>query len=182
MERARQLTGEMLIYCFVVILLTGGFLAFFYTPGSGPVSYNGLYEPLRGVEMSEAYASTLTLSFDVRGAAFMRQLHHHSTIVFGAGVVVWVLIGRLRYALALLGLGLGALAGLSGFGAADDLLSGTFLGKLPSPLWYDLHLLSAVALITALFISSHNEAMRQPRTPLFVGFSIALAVVAIFWP
>ncbi|MGN9845289.1 hypothetical protein ACTMTI_44930 [Nonomuraea sp. H19] len=61
MERARQLVGEMLIYCFVVVLLTGGFLAFFYTPDGQTVSYGGSYEPLRGVPMSAAYDSVLRI-------------------------------------------------------------------------------------------------------------------------
>ena len=181
MERARQLTGEILIYCFLVVLFTGGFLAFFFTPGDGPVYYNGSYEPLRGILMSEAYDSTLKISLEVRGGLFVRQLHYHSAIVLGSGIVVWVLLGLLRYGLALLGLGLGALAGLSGFGATDDVLGGTFLGKLPSPWWYGLHLAAALALAATLVISSHGEAGRQPRTPTFVAFSVAVAVLAIFW-
>ncbi|MEO3859962.1 hypothetical protein [Acrocarpospora sp. B8E8] len=57
MEQTRQLVGEMLVCCFVVVLLTGGFLAFFYTPSSQMVLYDGAYEQLRAVPMSAAYNS-----------------------------------------------------------------------------------------------------------------------------
>ena len=40
------------------------------------VDYKGSYAQLHGVPMSEAYASTLDISFDVRGGLLMRQIHH----------------------------------------------------------------------------------------------------------
>jgi quinol-cytochrome oxidoreductase complex cytochrome b subunit len=178
MERARQLVGEMLVYCFVVVLLTGGFLAFFYTPSGQTVPYNGAYEPLLGIPMSAAYDSILKISYEVRGGLFMRQLHHSSAVLLGIGIVVWVLLGRFRYALAVLGLGM--LGGLSGYAAADDLLSGTVLAKLPIPWWYGLHLLVALAVGAALVISSRREAARHPRTLPFVALSLGLTVLVIF--
>ncbi|MFB9891608.1 hypothetical protein [Planobispora takensis] len=178
MERARQLLGEMLVYCFAVVLLTGGFLAFFYKPSGEAVLYGGGYEPLRGVTLSAAYDSILYIGFDVRGGAFIRGLHHHSSILLGLGTVAWLLLGRFRYAFAVLGLG--AFAGISGYGAADDLLSGTFLGKAPIPLWYGLHLLVAVAVGAVLVVSSRREAARQPRTVPFVVLSIGLTLLAVF--
>ncbi|MFG1706995.1 hypothetical protein ACFLIM_27755 [Nonomuraea sp. M3C6] len=181
MERARQLVGEMLIYCFVVVLLTGGFLAFFYAPDGEMVSYDGGYEPLRGVPMSAAYDSVLKISFDVRGGLLIRQLHHSSSVLLVLGTVVWALLGRFRYAPALLGLGLGLLGGLAGYGSADDLLSGTVLGKLPIVLWYGLHVLAALALAATLVISSHREAARHPRTPAFVALSLGLTALVFFW-
>ncbi|MFF3441142.1 hypothetical protein [Streptosporangium sp. NPDC002721] len=179
MERARQLVGEMLIHCFVIVLLTGGFLAFFFTPSGRIVAYDGLYGPLRGVPMSAAYDSLLKISFDVRGGLFVRGLHHHSAVLLGLGTVVWLMLGRFRYALAVLGLG--ALAGLSGYGATDDLLSGTFLGRLPVPLWYGLHLLTALAVGTTLVISSRREAAQRPRTLPFVALSFGLTLLVVFW-
>ena len=44
--------------CLVVLIVTGVFLTIFYTPSSTIVRYQGAYPLLRGVEMSEAYAST----------------------------------------------------------------------------------------------------------------------------
>ncbi|MFJ2028598.1 hypothetical protein [Streptosporangium sp. NPDC087985] len=180
MERVRQLVGEMLIYCFVVILLTGSFLAFFYTPSNQMISYNGSYEPLRGVPMSAAYDSALKISFEVRGGLLIRQLHHSSSVLLVLGTVVWTLLGRFRYALAALGLGLVLLSALAGYGSADDLLTGTVLGKLPTPWWYGLHLLTALAVVTVLVLSSRREASRNPRTPRFVALSLGLVLVIFF--
>ncbi|MEU8385295.1 ubiquinol-cytochrome c reductase cytochrome b subunit, partial [Streptosporangium sp. NPDC048865] len=53
------LLGEIPLYSFVILLLTGTFLTFFFKPVMEEVVYNGSYWPLRGVSMSEAYASTL---------------------------------------------------------------------------------------------------------------------------
>ncbi|MEU4330899.1 hypothetical protein [Nonomuraea dietziae] len=148
-------------------------------PSGQTVFYDGSYEPLRGTPMSAAYNSLLHLSFEVRGGLFIRQLHHTCSVLLVLGMVLWALLGRFRYALAAMGLGM--LAGLSGYGAVDDLLSGTILGKLPIPFWYGLHLLVALAVGAVLVISSRKEAARQPRTLGFTALSIALTVLAIFY-
>ena len=59
--------GEIALWSFVVLLLSGVFLTLWFTPSMGEVQYNGSYDQLRGIHMSEAYASTLHISFDVRG-------------------------------------------------------------------------------------------------------------------
>ena len=53
------LVGEIAMYSFVIILLTGVFLTLFFKPSMQEVVYDGSYTQLQGVEMSEAYASTL---------------------------------------------------------------------------------------------------------------------------
>ncbi|WP_157530464.1 hypothetical protein [Microtetraspora niveoalba] len=174
----RQLVGEMLLLCFLAVLLSGGVLAFFYTPSGEVVAYDGAYEPLRGTPMSAAYASILKIGFDVRGGLFMRQLHHGLSVMLVMGTVVWALLGRFRYAVAVLGLG--ALGMLAGYGAVDDLLSGTALAKVPVPWWYGLHLLAAVAVGVLLVISSRREAARNPRSLRFVMLSVGLTVLAFF--
>jgi ubiquinol-cytochrome c reductase cytochrome b subunit len=68
--------GEVALYTFVILLISGTFLTFFYDPSMAETHYEGSYLPLRGVEMSVAYASSLDISFDVRGGLFMRQIHH----------------------------------------------------------------------------------------------------------
>ncbi|GAA3572263.1 hypothetical protein GCM10022419_061420 [Nonomuraea rosea] len=181
MERARQLVGEMLVYCFVVLLCTGAFLAFFYTPDGRIVPYTGGYEPLHGVPMSAAYSSVLSLSFEVRGGLLIRQLHHSSSLLLALGAFVWTMFGRFRYAPALLGLGLVLLSGLAGYGSADDLLSGTVLGQVPIVIWYGLHVLTALTLAATLVISSHREAARNPRTPGFVALTLALTALVFLW-
>ncbi|MFC4005979.1 hypothetical protein ACFOY2_02005 [Nonomuraea purpurea] len=166
----------------MAILLTGGFLAFYYTPSGQMVSYDGGYEPLRGVPMSAAYEHVLRISFDVRGGLLIRQMHHNSLALFVLGTVVWAMLGHFRYPPALLSLGLTLLSGLAGYGSADDLLSGTILGKIPIVVWYGLHLLNALALAATLVIASRREAARQPRTPAFVALSLGLTALIFLWP
>ncbi|GAA0388338.1 hypothetical protein Acor_53750 [Acrocarpospora corrugata] len=119
--------GEMLVYCFAVVLLTGGFLAFFYTPGNQMVAYNGSYTPLRGIPMSVAHNSILHISFEVRGGLLIRQLHHNSAILLVLGVIVWAFLGRFRWALAVLCLALPAV--LAGYGPPTI--------SSPAPPWAD---------------------------------------------
>src|SRR6058998_440274 len=61
------LLGEIALYSFVVLLLTGTFLALFFDPSMQEVTYHGSYTRLQGVEMSRAYETSLNISFDVRG-------------------------------------------------------------------------------------------------------------------
>src|SRR5579872_5825479 len=68
--------GEIALYSFVVLVATGIFLTLYYVPSSTPVVYHGSYKPLDGLHMSEAYASTVNLSFAVRTGLLMRQIHH----------------------------------------------------------------------------------------------------------
>src|SRR5947209_1018474 len=79
--------GEIAMYAFVVLLLTGTYLAFFFDPSTTPVVYRGSYAPLRGVTMSAAYESTIHLSFDVRAGLVMRQMHHWAALVFIGAIV-----------------------------------------------------------------------------------------------
>ncbi|GAA5042547.1 quinol-cytochrome oxidoreductase complex cytochrome b subunit [Thermocatellispora tengchongensis] len=75
------LLGEIALYSFVILLLTGTFLTFWFKPSMGHVLYDGPYEPLRGVMMSEAYASALEITFEVRGGLLVRQIHHWAALV-----------------------------------------------------------------------------------------------------
>ena len=129
--------GEIALYSFIVLLLSGTFLTLFYKPSMVEVVYEGSYVPLRGVEMSEAYASSVELSFDIRGGLLMRQIHHWAALLFIAAMVVHSLraffTGAFRkprelnwlLGVGLLTLGLGA--GFTGYSLPDDLLSGTGL-------------------------------------------------------
>lgn len=64
------------------MLITGVYLTLFFDPSMAEVTYDGVYQPLRGVDMSKAYASTLDISFEVRGGLFVRQVHHWAALVF----------------------------------------------------------------------------------------------------
>ncbi|MEU3722026.1 cytochrome b N-terminal domain-containing protein [Streptomyces sp. NPDC031705] len=131
------LLGELALYSFVVLLLTGVYLALFFDPSMRETPYRGSYEPLRGVLMSQAYLSTLRISFDVRGGLLIRQIHHWAAIVFlasiGAHMLRVFLTGafrRPREVNWLIGVTLFMLAmleGFAGYSLPDDLLSGTGL-------------------------------------------------------
>src|SRR5829696_2697630 len=80
--------GEVALWSFVVLLLTGVFLTLFFDPSMEEVVYEGSYAPLRGVGMSRAYESSLQISFDVRGGLIMRQMHHWAALLFMAGIIL----------------------------------------------------------------------------------------------
>jgi ubiquinol-cytochrome c reductase cytochrome b subunit len=129
--------GEIALYSFIILLLTGVFLTFWFKPSMTEVEYQGSYSLLKGIHMSEAYASTLELSFDVRGGLLMRQIHHWAAILFVASMMVHLLriffTGAFRKPRELnwvIGFGmlfLGIIEGFLGYGLPDDLLSGTGL-------------------------------------------------------
>ncbi|MGV9773941.1 cytochrome b, partial [Streptosporangium sp. NPDC003464] len=131
------LLGEIALYSFIVLLLTGTFLTFFFKPTMGHVVYEGSYEPLKGVMMSEAYASSLHISFDVRGGLLMRQMHHWAALLFVAGMMVHALRvfftgayrkpRELNWLIGVLLLTLALAEGLTGYSLPDDLLSGAGL-------------------------------------------------------
>src|SRR5580704_14725154 len=131
------LLGEIALYSFIILLLTGTFLTLFFQPSMTDVVYHGSYHNLDGVRMSEAYASTLDISFDVRGGLLMRQIHHWAADLFMAAIFAHLLrifftgaYRKPREANWLIGitmLVLGMLEGLFGYSLPDDLLSGTGL-------------------------------------------------------
>ncbi|MFD0683585.1 cytochrome bc1 complex cytochrome b subunit [Actinomadura fibrosa] len=131
------LLGEIAMYSFVIILLSGVFLTFFFKPSMDEVLYDGSYGPLHGVRMSEAYASTLKITFDVRGGLLMRQVHHWATVIFLAAIVVHLLRNfftgafrkprELNWLIGVVLFMLVMLNGLFGYSLPDDLLSGTGL-------------------------------------------------------
>ena len=81
--------GEIAMYSMIICLLTGAFLTFWFVPSAGHTIYEGSYVPLRGVSMSEAYASTLNISFEVRGGLLIRQIHHWAALMFVVAVWLW---------------------------------------------------------------------------------------------
>jgi len=81
------LLGEVALYSFIILLLSGTYLTFWFDPSAREVIYEGSYEPLEGVKMSAAYASTLHISFEVRGGLLMRQIHHWAALIFMAAIV-----------------------------------------------------------------------------------------------
>jgi ubiquinol-cytochrome c reductase cytochrome b subunit len=129
--------GEVALYSFIVILLTGTFLTFFFQASMAEVTYDGSYLPLKGIDMSAAMNSTLHISFDIRGGLLMRQVHHWAALLFVASIGLHMLrifftgafrkprelnwfIGFVLFILALA-------EGFTGYSLPDDLLSGNGL-------------------------------------------------------
>jgi quinol---cytochrome-c reductase cytochrome b subunit len=131
------LLGEIALFSFVTVLLTGVFLTLFFDPSMKEVTYDGIYPAMRGTEMSAAYNSALHLSFEVRGGLFIRQMHHWGALLFIASIIVHMLriffTGAFRkprepnWILGNLLFWTAFLAGFSGYSLPDDGLSGTGL-------------------------------------------------------
>jgi ubiquinol-cytochrome c reductase cytochrome b subunit len=131
------LLGEIALFCLVVLIFTGVFMTFFFTPDSRETVYNGPYTPLSGQHVSAAYNSVLRLSFEVKAGLVMRQTHHWAALVFVAAIVIHLcrifFTGAFRrprelnwlIGIVLLILALGE--GFTGYSLPDDLLSGVGL-------------------------------------------------------
>src|SRR5436189_3713097 len=128
------LLGEIALYSFIVLLITGVYLTLFFDASMAEVTYNGVYQPLRGVEMSKAFASALDISFEIRGGLFVRQVHHWAALMFSAAIMVHLArifftgaFRRPREANWIIGsllLILSMFEGYFGYSLPDDLLSG----------------------------------------------------------
>jgi ubiquinol-cytochrome c reductase cytochrome b subunit len=129
--------GEIALYSFVVLVITGTFLAMFFNASSAEVIYHGPYHPLDGIKMSAAYESVMHLSFGVPACLLIRQMHHWAALVFLGAIVVHM--ARIFFTAAyrrpreinwLIGLTLLVLAmanGYFGYSIGGDLLSGAGL-------------------------------------------------------
>jgi ubiquinol-cytochrome c reductase cytochrome b subunit len=165
------LLGEIALYSFVVLVGTGVYITLFFEPSHAKTFYDGVYAPLRGLEMSRAYQSVVDLSFNVKAGLLIRQTHHWAADVFVAAIVLHLMrvffTGAFRkprdlvYYVGLAMLVLALLEGFAGYSLIDDLLSGMGL---------------AIAYSVALSVP-------------FIGANLALAIwgqpfpgVPEFWP
>jgi ubiquinol-cytochrome c reductase cytochrome b subunit len=129
--------GEIALYSFMVLVVTGTYLALFFRASSDKVIYHGSYHALEGQKISVAYRSVLHLSFDVPAGLLVRQMHHWAALIF-----LWAILAHMtrifltgayrkpREMNWLIGLTLLVLAlvnGFLGYSMLDDLLSGTGL-------------------------------------------------------
>ncbi|HET6634172.1 MAG TPA: ubiquinol-cytochrome c reductase cytochrome b subunit [Streptomyces sp.] len=127
--------GEVCLYSFIIIILTGVYLTLFFHPSMQEVEYHGAYVPMQGVRVSEAFASTLDISFDVRGGLLVRQIHHWGALIFLAAMFLHMMrvffTGAFRkprevnWLFGFLLFVLGMFTGFTGYSLPDDLLSGT---------------------------------------------------------
>ncbi|OKI67374.1 cytochrome bc1 complex cytochrome b subunit [Micromonospora sp. CB01531] len=134
--------GEIALYSFIALILTGVYLTFFFDASSADRVYQGSYAPLDGATTSAAYASTVRLSWDVRAGLLIRQTHHWAALAFVAAIVLH--LSRIYFTGAfrkprelnwLIGVTMLALAlanGFTGYSMPDDLLSGLGLRIITS--------------------------------------------------
>lgn len=131
------LLGEIALYSFVVLLISGVFLTMFFVPSMGLVEYTGPIASMNGQLVSEAFASTMKLSFEVRGGLLMRQIHHWAALLFMAAIVTHMMRvfftgafrkpRELNWMVGFILMILGLAAGFTGYSLPDDVLSGNGL-------------------------------------------------------
>ncbi|MEV0122524.1 ubiquinol-cytochrome c reductase cytochrome b subunit [Streptomyces sp. NPDC050703] len=127
--------GEICLYSFLILILTGTYLTLFFEPSMAEVTYDGPYVPLKGLQVSRAYESTVEISMEVRGGLLIRQIHHWAALVFVAAMLAHMMrvfftgaFRKPREVNWLFGwtlLFLGIITGLTGYSLPDDMLSGT---------------------------------------------------------
>ncbi|MEJ5920554.1 MULTISPECIES: cytochrome bc1 complex cytochrome b subunit [unclassified Corynebacterium] len=129
--------GEIALYSFIVLLVSGVYLTLFFDPSMSKVIYDGAYAPLNGVEMSRAYETALQISFEVRGGLFIRQVHHWGALLFAISIMAHMFriffTGAFRkpreanWVIGSILLLLSVAEGFMGYSLPDDLLSGVGL-------------------------------------------------------
>ena len=129
--------GEVALWSLIITIISGTFLTFFFNPSMAHVTYDGAYAPLKGTEMSIAYASALDISFEIRGGLLMRQVHHWGALLFVAAMGLHMLRTfftgafrkprELNWVIGFLLFLMGMAAGFTGYSLPDDLLSGNGL-------------------------------------------------------
>ena len=77
------LLGEIALYSFIILILTGIFLSLYFEPSSARRHLQrGRTSRFDGQHVSAAFASTVNLSFAVRSGLVIRQMHHWAADVF----------------------------------------------------------------------------------------------------
>ncbi len=127
--------GEIALYSFIVVIITGVYLTFFFNPSLTHHVYHGPYKPLDGQSVSDAYSSVINISLFVRGGLVLRQMHHWSADIFIGAIVVHMcrifFTGAFRrprelnWVIGVLLMFLALINGYLGYSLPDDLISGT---------------------------------------------------------
>ncbi|WP_033263642.1 cytochrome b N-terminal domain-containing protein, partial [Amycolatopsis vancoresmycina] len=164
------LLGEIALYSFIILLLTGVYLTLFFDPSMQEVVYHGSFKNMQGLEMSQAFRTTLDISFDVRGGLFMRQLHHWAALIFVEGFFGYSLPDDLLS-------GTGIRATLSGIVLSVPvagtwihwaLFGGEFPGDQIIPRLYTLHILLIPGIMLAL-VGAHLALVWYQKHTQFPG-------------
>ena len=85
------LLGEVALFCFLILVLTGVFLGFFFEPTSSEVEYEGSVAEYQGEELPGAFASVLNITYDVPFGMLIRRMHHWAAHLFVASMALHML-------------------------------------------------------------------------------------------
>ncbi|MDY7083414.1 MAG: cytochrome bc complex cytochrome b subunit, partial [Halobacteria archaeon] len=85
------LLGEIALFCFVVLILTGTFLGFFFEPSTSKVEYQGSVAKFQGQELPESFVSVLQITYDVPYGMLLRRMHHWAAHLFVASIALHML-------------------------------------------------------------------------------------------
>lgn len=126
--------GELAMYCFIILVITGVYLAMFFDPSDTVVTYKGPYMPMHGVKMPVAYETMIQINLQVRGGILFRQMHHWAALLFLGAIIMHLarlfFTGAFRkprdlnWTIGATLLLLSMLNGFTGYSLPDDLLSG----------------------------------------------------------
>lgn len=129
--------GEICVYAFAALLLTGTYLAFLFNDSNAQTIYHGSYASLAGRSVPASYASVLDISFATKLGLLIRQMHHWAALVFIGAIIFHMMriffTGAFRrprelnwfVGVTLLILAIGE--GFCGYSLPGDLLSGAGL-------------------------------------------------------
>lgn len=176
--------GEIALYAFVILVITGVYLALFFDASDAQVVYHGSYRALDGLKMSDSYRSVLHLSFDVPAGLLVRQMHHWAADIFIGAVVAH--LARIFFTAAyrrpreinwVIGLTLLLLAmanGFFGYSILGDLLSGAGLR-----VGYSILLSVPIVGPWLAFLALGGTVPSQNMTPHMYDMHIFVVPVAI---
>lgn len=188
--------GEIALYSFVILVITGIFLAMFFDASSAKLIYHGSYQALDGVKMSASLRSVLKISFDVPAGLLIRQMHHWAALIFVAAILTH--LARIFFTAAyrrpreinwMIGLTLLILAlanGYFGYSLPGDLLSGgglriAYAITLSVPVigpWLAYKFIGGT--VPADLTTPHMYGLHIFLIPALIGVLIALHL-AIIW-
>ena len=80
------LLGEVALFCFLVLVLTGTFLGMFFEPSTSEVEYEGSVAQYQGEELPESFVSVLHITYDVPYGMLLRRMHHWAAHLFVASM------------------------------------------------------------------------------------------------
>jgi len=85
------LLGEVALFCFLLLVLTGVFLGFFFEPSTSDVEYEGSVAEYQGEELPESFVSVLNITYDVPFGMLIRRMHHWAAHLFVAAMALHML-------------------------------------------------------------------------------------------